>query len=132
MAARVAAELRGEPHDLAMDDPLRWVLHGGPGTGKSYTLNLIRKGLFEETLGWQQGVEYQVVTFQAVMAEALGGDTIHHALGLNWTGGNEGNSLKRLLELSLATLQWRWLILDEFSMVSAELFAQYWSDAVGK
>ena len=100
------------------------MLHGGPGTGKSYTLNLIRKGLFEETLGWQQGVEYQVVTFQAVMAEALGGDTIHHALGLNWTGGNDGNSLKRLLELSLATLQWRWLILDEFSMVSAELFAQ--------
>ena len=124
VAARVAAEVRGEPHDLAMDDPLRWVLHGGPGTGKSHTLNLIRKGLFEETLGWQQGVEYQVVTFQAVMAEALGGDTIHHALGLNWTGGNEGNSLKRLLELSLATLQWRWLLLDEFSMVSAELFAQ--------
>ncbi|MCV6602059.1 MAG: hypothetical protein OIF54_10965, partial [Cohaesibacter sp.] len=65
VAARVAAELRGEPNALAMNDPLRWVLHGGPGTGKSYTLNLIRKGLFEETLGWQQGVEYQVVTFQA-------------------------------------------------------------------
>ena len=113
-----------EPHAVAMEDPLRWVLHGGPGTGKSYTLNLIRKGLFEDTLGWQQGVQYQVVTFQAVMAEALAGDTIHHALGLNWTGSSDGSGLKRLLELSLATLQWRWLIIDEFSMVSAELFAQ--------
>lgn len=64
-----------EPQDFGKEDPLRWVLHGGPGTGKSYALNLIRKGLFEEALGWQQGVEYQVVTFQAVMAEALAGDT---------------------------------------------------------
>lgn len=91
-------------------------LLGGPGTGKSYTLNLIRKGLFEDTLHWQQGVQYQVVTFQAVMAEALAGDTIHHALGLNWAGSGEGSGLKRLLELSLATLQWRWLIIDEFSV----------------
>ena len=66
VAKRVAAELEMEPHAVAMEDPLRWVLHGGPGTGKSYTLNLIRKGLFEDTLGWQQGVQYQVVTFQAV------------------------------------------------------------------
>ena len=124
VARRVAAELETEPQDVGKEDPLRWVLHGGPGTGKSYALNLIRKGLFEEALGWQQGVEYQVVTFQAVMAEALAGDTIHHALGLNWAGSKDSGGLKRLLELSLATLQWRWLIIDEFSMVSAELFAQ--------
>ena len=124
VARRVAAELEMEPQDFGKEDPLRWVLHGGPGTGKSYALNLIRKGLFEEALGWQQGVEYQVVTFQAVMAEALAGDTIHHALGLNWAGSKDSGGLKRLLELSLATLQWRWLIIDEFSMVSAELFAQ--------
>ena len=124
VARRVAAELAMEPHDVGKEEPLRWVLHGGPGTGKSYALNLIRKGLFEHTLGWQQGVEYQVVTFQAVMAEALAGDTIQHALGLNWAGSSATGGLKRLLELSLATLQWRWLIIDEFSMVSAELFAQ--------
>ena len=124
VAKRVAAELEMEPQDVGKVDPLRWVLHGGPGTGKSYALNLIRKGLFQDTLGWQQGVDYQVVTFQAVMAEALAGDTIHHALGLNWAGSGDTGSLKRLLELSLATLQWRWLIIDEFSMVSAELFAQ--------
>ena len=128
VAERVAAELRAERHpDDAFgkdDDPLRWALHGGPGTGKSYTINLLRHGLFEEVLGWKQGVQYQVVTFQAVMADALEGDTIHHAFGLNWTGNDSSKSLKHLLELSLATLQWRWLIIDEFSMVSAELLAQ--------
>ena len=96
----------------------------GPGTGKSHIINFLRRGLFEEVLGWKQGVQYQVVTFQAVMADALEGDTIHHAFGLNWTGKDTNKSLKHLLELSLATLQWRWLIIDEFSMVSAELLAQ--------
>ena len=127
VAERVAAELRVELRSNEArgdDEPLRWVLHGGPGTGKSYILNLIRHGLFETVLGWKQGVQYQVVTFQAVMAEALEGDTIHHAFGLNWTGNDPNKSLKHLLELSLATLRWRWLIIDEFSMVSAELFAQ--------
>ena len=127
VAERVAAELRHERRsDEASnnDEPLRWVLHGGPGTGKSYTLNLLRHELFEKVLGWKQGVQYQVVTFQAVMADALEGDTIHHAFGLNWTGNDTNKSLKHLLELSLATLQWRWLIIDEFSMVSAELLAQ--------
>ena len=128
VAERVAAELRAEARsDEAAgcdEDPLRWALHGGPGTGKSYTINLLRHGLFEEVLGWKQGVHYQVVTFQAVMADALEGDTIHHAFGLNWTGNDTKKSLKHLLELSLATLQWRWLIIDEFSMVSAELLAQ--------
>ena len=127
VAERVAAELRNERRsDEASnnDEPLRWVLHGGPGTGKSYTLNLLRHELFEKVLGWKQGVQYQVVTFQAVMADALEGDTIHHAFGLNWTGNDTNKSLKHLLELSLATLQWRWLIIDEFSMVSAELLAQ--------
>ena len=57
------------------------------------------------------------------MAELLDGDTIHHALGLDWGGDRTRNCL-RTLEKAQETLQWRWLILDEFSMVSAELLAQ--------
>ena len=124
IAAELRTELRSDDASSNEEEPLRWVLHGGPGTGKSYTINLLRHELFEKVLGWKQGVQYQVVTFQAVMAEALEGDTIHHAFGLNWTGNDTSKSLKHLLELSLATLQWRWLIIDEFSMVSAELLAQ--------
>ena len=104
-------------------EPLRWVLHGGPGTGKSYTLRKIRQELFEGVLGWQHGVEFQIVSFQAVMAELLDGDTIHHALGLDWAG-DKAQTLLKSLERAQQVLQWRWLILDEFSMVSAELLGQ--------
>ena len=123
--ARVLQEL----HDRQLEPgqpwskPLRWVLHGGPGTGKSHTLKMLRRELFEETLGWTHGVHFQVVSFQAVMAELLDGDTIHHALGLDWAGDRNQNML-RTLRRTQETLQWRWLILDEFSMVSAELLAQ--------
>ena len=123
VADRVADELLEARRDEATSEPLRWVLHGGPGTGKSYTLKLLRKELFEGVLGWQHGVDFQIVSFQAVMAELLDGDTIHHALGLDWGGDRTRNCL-RTLEKAQETLQWRWLILDEFSMVSAELLAQ--------
>ena len=81
IAARVQTELQQDSSEEAADmsEPLRWALHGGPGTGKSYTLNLVRKELFEGILGWKQGVHFQVITLQAVMAEQLDGDTIHLA-----------------------------------------------------
>jgi len=68
-------------------------------------------------LGWHHGVDFQIVSFQAVMAELLEGDTIHHALGLDWSG-DRTQSLARAMECAGRSLQWRWLILDEFSMVS--------------
>ena len=106
-------------------EPLRWAVHGGPGTGKSYVLNRLRKELFEDMLGWKQGAEFQVVTLQAVMANDLKGDTIYHAFGLNWQGlGDERISGHKLLDLSAKALRWRWLIIDEISMVSAELLAR--------
>ena len=49
-------------------EALRWALHGGPGTGKSYVLNILRRDLFEKCLGWTPGKEFQVVAFQAVNA----------------------------------------------------------------
>ena len=127
VAERVLTEMQedaNQPATHEVSEPLRWALHGGPGTGKSYTLNLVRRELFEQILGWQQGIHFQVVTLQAVMAEQLDGDTIHHALGLNWNGASNGISEAKLLELCATTLQWRWLFIDEISMVSAELLAR--------
>ena len=120
---QVVQEILSE--NLGVLEPLRWAVHGGPGTGKSYVLNRLRKELFEDILGWKQGDEFQVVTLQAVMANDLKGDTIHHAFGLNWQGlGDERISGHKLLELSAKALRWRWLIIDEISMVSAELLAR--------
>ena len=128
VADQIVAEMDGErtfatPAQPVAVKPLRWVLHGGPGTGKSHVLKLLRQGLFEKVLGWTHGVHFQVATFQAVMADLVGGDTIHHAFGLDWSG-DKGTSRQRLLELTTTSLQWRWLIIDEFSMISAELLAQ--------
>ena len=122
VAERIVEEVREARGEAAASEPLRWVLHGGPGTEKSHTLKLVRKELFEEVLGWQHGVDFQIVSFQAV-AELLDGDTIHHALGFDW-GGERTQNWLRMLERAQQTMQWRWLILDEFSMVSAELLAQ--------
>ena len=105
-------------------EPLRWALHGGPGTGKSYVLNLLRKDLFEKRLGWQQGQEFQIVTFQAVNAEPLDGDTIHSALGLAWHGNDSNVDAQRILDLAGNAIRWRWLLIDEISMVSAEMLAR--------
>jgi hypothetical protein len=66
-------------HDRS--DPLMWLLHGCPGTGKSEVLMMVKE-LFQEVCGWQMGLEYQMVALQAVMAQLLGGDTIHHASGM--------------------------------------------------
>ena len=63
-------------------DPLMWMLHGTPGTGKSQVLLMLQE-FFRDVCGWQMGMEFQMVALQAVMAQLLHGDTIHHALGIN-------------------------------------------------
>ena len=105
VAERVVAEENcGEGEQLRQvdkTDPLRWALHGGPGIGKSHTLRVVREELFDQVLGWQQGVQNQVVAFQAVMADQLAGETIHHAVGLNKHGEETGVSLQLLARLEL-------------------------------
>ena len=126
-AARVTEELRTEEHSeraaIASSQPMRWALHGGPGTGKSYVVRLLRTELFEQILGWTHGIEFKVLTLQAVMADQVQGDAIHHGVGLNSRNDN-AISLSRLLDLLSDATRWRWLVIDEISMVSAELLAR--------
>ena len=84
VARRVIREMQAQASDGEIDygEPLRWCMHGGPGTGKSKAIEIIKEELFEQVLGWDMGVQFQVVALQAVMADLLGGDTIHHALGI--------------------------------------------------
>ena len=105
-------------------EPLRWCVHGGPGTGKSHVINLVKE-LFTDVLQWNIGVEFQIVALQAVMADLLGGDTIHHACGIPVCKRRECHSedAQKQMEVAKRVLQWRWLIIDEISMVSAKLLA---------
>ena len=125
VAERVMQELRASAEASApVGEPLRWCLHGGPGTGKSHVIKLVKE-LCTTVLHWDMGVEFQVVALQAVMAEQLGGDTIHHACGIPVNRRGEGNEeqVQKQQDIAKRVLQWRWLIIDEISKVSAELLA---------
>ena len=111
--------------DKELGEHYRRLLHGGPGTGKSHVILLIQE-LFKDVLGWTMGVQYQVVAFQAVMAQLIGGDTIHHACGIpvhNKTTDPDSVTASRM-DVATRLQQWRWIIIDEFSMVSAHLLAE--------
>ena len=60
-------------------EPIRWLIHGSPGTGKTkYVVQKTKEEVYQRVLKWDVGVNYQIVALQAVMAELSGGDTIHY------------------------------------------------------
>eukprot|EP00973_Karenia_brevis_P009841 1330964-Karenia_brevis.AAC.1 len=72
---------------------------------------------------WEQGVDYQIAALQAVNADSLDGDTLHHALGLRpFIKGKKGNHTSSgntpSEEAAKRVAQWKWLIIDEISMVN--------------
>ncbi|CAJ1412747.1 unnamed protein product, partial [Effrenium voratum] len=141
---RVLVELELVPpdHEIALRraEPLAWLLHGPPGTGKSHVLKFLRE-LFEEQLGYAQGIDFeargrncgrlscpagvaapQVAAFQAVNAADIRGRTLHNACGL----GVDAAALDCAVgqEAAKRMSYWRWLVVDEVSMVNARLLAQ--------
>ena len=58
------------------------LMHGGPGTGKSHVIKLLKEELFEKECGWSSALDFQIGAFQAVNADNIDGHTLHHALGL--------------------------------------------------
>jgi hypothetical protein len=65
------------------------------------------------------------------MAQQLGGDTLHHACGINRFGDHKpqddksrGKASQRQANVAERVMQWRWLIIDEVSMVSAKILAE--------
>jgi len=125
---RMCDELAEDAAEATVRAPLLWMLHGGPGTGKSEVLKLCKE-LFRDVCGWQMGLEFQMMALQAVMAQLLDGDTIHHACGINPFPQKKdakaaSKASQRQSEVAQRVLQWRWVFLDEISMVSAKLLAE--------
>ena len=101
------------------EEPLRWLLHGPPGTGKSHVLTFLR-GLLGMA-GQEYGLHYEIVAFQAVNAADLQGKTIHKAFGFSARGvASDGAATENALKTMAF---WRWLIMDEISLTNAKLLA---------
>ena len=79
VADRLMVEYRlKDPQDSLREDgaePLRYMLHGPPGTGKSHVAKFVKQ-LFR-LVGMQEGIDYQFVAFQATNAVDLEGVTMH-------------------------------------------------------
>ena len=71
------------------------LLHGGPGTGKSHVIKILKEKLFEGELGWTSGLDFQIGAFQAVNADNVDGDTLHHSLGLQPFGARKKTVRRR-------------------------------------
>ena len=98
------------------------ILHGLPGTGKSRVIFWIRE-LMEKGLKWTHGVQFVCLAFQNSMAALINGQTIHHWSGIpTCTTAEGGQGFGDSHARSTKCQALRVLLIDELSMVSAELF----------
>ena len=123
--AEVPLHLEQLVHGADAREPLRGLIHGLPGTGKSKVIMWIRR-MFEEALGWQHDVEFICVAFQNRMAAAMGGNTLHNASNLR-PGEKPENKLSHsdLDNLYTKNQHLRWIIIDEISMVADDLLGHF-------
>ena len=112
-------EKRSRTVNASNEEPLLDLVHGFPGTGKSMLIAWMRR-LMEEGLGWEHGVQFVCLAFQNAMAAAINGFTVHH-----WSGiparSIDGNSCGDKHQQSMKCQALRVIIIDEVSMISAEL-----------
>ena len=116
-----------ESHDEQMDipirsEPLRFVMHGVPGAGKTRTLKWVRQ-FFEEVCGFTHGKEFVFLAGFNTMAALLGGYTLHSfgEVPFYKKDGSKANVRKRddATDMSKKFLKYerlRWIIIDECSV----------------
>ena len=110
------ANIKGQSEE----EPMLDLVHGLPGTGKSALIVWIRE-LFEEVLGWVHGVHFVCLAFQNAMAAHIEGETIHHWSGIPARETDGTASTTNAHKLSIKCQCLRFILIDEISMVSAEL-----------
>ena len=110
-------------------EPLRMVLHGVPGAGKTQTLLWIRR-FFEEVCKWTHGIEFVYCTSQNTMAALIGGVTLHSFFKIQHKQRDGTTAVtyrdnKRDMSSDYVRFQaLRFLFIDEFSTAGIEIFAE--------
>ena len=121
---RVFQEVAEEFGTGSKSRPFIHLVHGPPGTGKSTILRTLLK-FFEDVVGWRMHREFTVGALQAVVAAALGGETLHHITGLNpfnSAASTDRNVAGQKAMEKLGVL--RFLLIDEIFMLSAQFLAE--------
>ena len=123
---RLLAEAHAEQSEKQkelQEEPLFDMIHGVPGSGKSQMIAWIREA-FEQVLGWTHGIQFVCVAYQNAMAAHIDGYTVHHWTGIP-VGEAEGTASTRDNHAFATRCQsLRFLLVDEISMISAQLFGQ--------
>ena len=121
-AFRLQEECRhalNQVNETEMTEPMLDLVHGFPGTGKSALIAWMQE-IMEKGLGWKPGIQYVCLAFSNVMATHINGQTIHR-----WTGipvmQNDEKGTGDKFKQSVRTQAIRVILIDEVSMVSAEL-----------
>ena len=115
--ALVKKRIMQETHEVSRgqsgaSEPVRALICGGPGVGKSYVIKALRS-LFH-ALGWEESKQYQFAAYQAVVADQIGGDTLHHSCGITFGAARSASERSdKARDYSML----RWLIIDEISQV---------------
>ena len=110
-------------------EPLRMVLHGVPGAGKTQTLLWIRR-FFEEVCKWTHGIEFVFCTSQNTMAALIGGVTLHSFFKIqhkqrDGTTAVSFQDNKRDMSADYVRYQaLRLFFINEFSTASIEILAE--------
>ena len=73
---RMRQEHNTNSQKKSLEEPLRLMIQGLPGAGKSQVIQWVRS-FFEDVLGWEHGREFVCVASMNTMAALIGGLTIH-------------------------------------------------------
>ena len=120
MEARAEQRKKVEKED---GEPLFDMVHGVPGAGKGMLIGWLREA-FEEVLGWVHGVQFVCLAFQNAMAALIQGYTIHHWSGIPVNDTDGMGTTRDTHKLSTKCQCLRFILIDEISMVSAQLLGQ--------
>ena len=122
-----AREIRSNSINMTDAEPLRHMIQGLPGAGKSELIKWICRA-FDEVFGFQHGVHYVCLASQNTMASLINGFTNHSWGGVPVTKKqfdqwqNTNWNTPQVSALFDKNQHMRWILMDEGSTTSAEVF----------